>query len=81
MDVNVQMHPAVVPEQHNAQLPDLLRLALTSRPTPRGPKFCTSTGGGKVSSRHTVCESVSVHDRFVAPEALLELSRRTLASL
>ena len=65
MDVNPQMHKAVVPEQHNAQVPHLPRLVLTCAFTGRGPKFCTSTAllqGVEKCLGVTPYARVSVHD-------------------
>lgn len=63
MDVNPEMHQSRRVEHNNAQPPHHPQLGLTtpifvSFRTIR--HFCVSTGGGKVSWRHSVCESVCV---------------------
>lgn len=61
MDVNPQMSKSGLPEQNNAQLPPALLLASNVLFGTRLEKSCryhASTGGGKVTLRHPVCESV-----------------------
>ena len=61
MDVNVQVPKAGLPEHDIAQAMSPFRLTqvLPSATLSPGPSAAhASTGGGKVSSRHPLCESV-----------------------